>query len=114
MDGLEEQKYIEYNGELRLSDINLKVISSLERLSPFGEGNDEPLFLLKDVLLQKINDFSPIYSVQKNGVIIKAVVRSKSLRDKIKEAKRGNILYTPFVDVFRDVRSVMLEIKEVF
>jgi len=114
MDGLEEQKYIEYNGELRLSDINLKVISSLERLSPFGEGNDEPLFLLKDVLLQKINDLSPIYSVQKNGVIIKAVVRSKSLRDKIKEAKRGNILYTPFVDVFRDVRSVMLEIKEVF
>ncbi|MBQ1717608.1 MAG: single-stranded-DNA-specific exonuclease RecJ, partial [Bacteroidales bacterium] len=38
-----------YDGELRLTDITLDLISSLGMLEPFGTGNPAPVFLVRDV-----------------------------------------------------------------
>ena len=111
---LKKDNYVYYNGELKPEDINIKIISSLERLSPFGEENEEPLFLMKNVKIQKINNNAFIHFFQRDGFRIKGIIRSKNVRDKVASIKIGNILYTPFIDIFRGVRSVMIEIKEVF
>ncbi|MBU0625966.1 hypothetical protein KKG31_06320 [Patescibacteria group bacterium] len=33
---------------------NLETLADLEKLAPFGEGNQEPTFLLEDVVVDKI------------------------------------------------------------
>ncbi len=39
---------------LRAGDINLNDVSALEMLEPFGEGNPQPLFLLKNCVIESI------------------------------------------------------------
>ena len=40
--------------EADLNELSIKNISELERLQPFGTGNEEPLFLIKDVKIKQI------------------------------------------------------------
>jgi len=45
------QPTLTIDAELRLEDISLDLLRTLARLEPYGEGNREPLFLLRDVSL---------------------------------------------------------------
>ena len=40
--------------EVDLKELSIKNISELELLQPFGSGNEEPLFLIKDVKIKQI------------------------------------------------------------
>jgi len=44
-----------FDYELQLSDFDLKLIDTLELFEPFGADNQRPLFLVKDLALEKIN-----------------------------------------------------------
>jgi single-stranded-DNA-specific exonuclease len=42
---------LDYDAELSLSDINAELATWLDRLAPFGIGNPEPLFLIRNAIL---------------------------------------------------------------
>ncbi|MBT4988949.1 MAG: single-stranded-DNA-specific exonuclease RecJ [Rickettsiales bacterium] len=42
-----------YDMEIRLSDINLKLLDELQILEPLGKGNEEPIFLIKGLMVSK-------------------------------------------------------------
>jgi single-stranded-DNA-specific exonuclease len=43
-----------YDGEVLIEDLSLPLIADLQRLSPFGAGNPEPLFLLRNARAQQV------------------------------------------------------------
>jgi len=45
------------DAEMSLSDVNEELVSSILRLAPFGAGNEKPIFLLRDVLPERISRF---------------------------------------------------------
>ncbi|MCD6239720.1 MAG: single-stranded-DNA-specific exonuclease RecJ [Thermotogae bacterium] len=45
--------------EFHLSDINADVMEGLSKLSPYGHGNPEPTFLLKDMNIKSVHYFGP-------------------------------------------------------
>jgi single-stranded-DNA-specific exonuclease len=65
--------YSDYNsriivdGELKLIDINSDFISSLKILEPFGKGNEEPVFLTKNI---KPDSFSRFGKTRDHGKLI--------------------------------------------
>jgi len=51
------EKKIEVDLSLPLSDVTMNTWKLLERLSPFGIGNEKPLFEFRDVLVKEIRQF---------------------------------------------------------
>ncbi len=52
-----QTKYLRFTPDLTLSDladINLDLISELSTLEPFGQGNEEPIFLLRDFKINRV------------------------------------------------------------
>ena len=43
--------------ELKVGDVNRETILKIEKLAPFGMGNEKPIFIFRDVIPQKINRF---------------------------------------------------------
>lgn len=43
-----------YDGEVLIEDLSLPLLGDLQRLSPFGAGNPEPLFLLRNARAQQV------------------------------------------------------------
>ncbi len=52
-----KEEKILVDAELRLSDLNEDLKRELELLMPFGQGNPEPVFLFRDLSLEKISFF---------------------------------------------------------
>lgn len=46
-----------YDLPIHISQINTKLVDAIDRLQPFGEGNESPLFLLEDVQIKNPNIF---------------------------------------------------------
>lgn len=53
----ENSNVVFIDSEISLSDINYKVFDSIQKLGPFGIGNEEPKFLIKDILIKDIQKF---------------------------------------------------------
>ncbi len=43
-----------FDSIISLNDLNLELINSIDQLQPFGKGNPEPIFILKDVNIESI------------------------------------------------------------
>ena len=48
---------IKIDAEISLSDVNQMLINDLTRMSPFGTGNHQPIFLIKNVTPEKVELF---------------------------------------------------------
>ena len=48
------KKTIFYDSELSINQINNEFLKILDLMEPFGKGNEEPIFLIKDMLVEKI------------------------------------------------------------
>lgn len=44
-----------YDGEVLIEDLSPTIVADLQRLSPFGAGNPEPLFLLRNARVQQVS-----------------------------------------------------------
>ncbi|PID34544.1 MAG: hypothetical protein CR971_02705, partial [candidate division SR1 bacterium] len=49
------EKIIEIDTELLEKDINTDILQKIEKLAPFGEANPEPVFLLNDIAITKVD-----------------------------------------------------------
>ena len=43
-----------FDSVITVNDLNLDLINGIEQLQPFGKGNPEPVFILKDVIINSI------------------------------------------------------------
>ena len=43
-----------FDSVITTNDLNLDLINGIEQLQPFGKGNPEPIFILKDVIINSI------------------------------------------------------------
>lgn len=54
LEGLDLSPEVEVNAELSPKDINFDLIDDLRKMEPFGQGNKEPIFMLKNLIIQDL------------------------------------------------------------
>lgn len=62
------EKSIKYNNTLNLKETNLNLAKEMEALRPYGNGNEEPIFLFKNLNIKQINSYPKVTRIvfQKN------------------------------------------------
>lgn len=53
LEGIDLVEEIVVDGELLAEDIDFNLVEGLEKLKPFGEGNSEPIFLMKNLVVRE-------------------------------------------------------------
>lgn len=53
LEGIDLSEEIMVDGEVKAEEIDFNLVDSLEKLRPFGEGNSEPIFMLKNLIVQE-------------------------------------------------------------
>ena len=48
------EKVLYYDFQISVNQINEEFLNTLEYMEPFGKGNEEPIFLIKDIIIEKI------------------------------------------------------------
>ena len=56
--------------QLSLSDVNMKNWRELEKLAPFGLGNEKPVFFFKGVKIEKLKNIPIIDNLKASKVFI--------------------------------------------
>ena len=99
-------------------DIDVSTIESLSTLEPFGQGNEEPLFILTNVPIQKIYTLSDgkhlKMDIEYPHVKMNALYFNKgSLLDKYKDCSHLHLIGTLSVNTFRNIKSISFIVKDI-
>ena len=43
-----------YDSQLSVNQINNDLLNIIEKMEPYGKGNEEPQFLIKDIMIEKV------------------------------------------------------------
>ncbi|MFZ5982249.1 MAG: single-stranded-DNA-specific exonuclease RecJ [Patescibacteria group bacterium] len=54
LEGVNISKKIEADAEIRAEEIDWELVEDIEKMAPFGEGNREPVFILRGVLVEDV------------------------------------------------------------
>ena len=113
---------IKYDIELNLDDNNLKLMSELFRLKPFGSANESPIFYSEKVKVADIIYLSEGKHVklilQKEDLLLDALMWhkgdevSKNLEDIDLKKLWADIIYSPEINYYRE-KSVQLKIDKI-
>lgn len=52
LEGVDLSEEIKIDAEISAEDLNFDLVEGLEKLKPFGEGNREPIFLIKNIIVK--------------------------------------------------------------
>jgi len=104
------------DAQLRVAEITPDLLSDLDRLRPFGVGNEEPLFLLPDVRVAAI---SPIgaggrhlrFAVEEGGRRLSGVAFRRT-EIPVSASGRSDLLFAVQEHVYRGARSLQLLLKD--
>ena len=109
----------EADAEVFLQDMDVSVIEELDKLKPFGPGNPVPLFICRNVHIEKARN------VGKKNEHLKLVVSSMEtevdcigfrLAEKISSLKQGDcadLLFSPQINEWNGTRKVQLLLSDV-
>ncbi len=120
----DEQKipHIEYDMEIKLSDISRNFFNDIQKLQPYGQSNPQPVFVTRGVyniaatrlvgqtldhLRLEISDGSI------NGKMIGIAFGMKDFYEPLHEGKKVDICYTIEENVFRGYSSIQLHVKDI-
>tara|TARA_B100000963_G_scaffold359785_2_gene388181 strand:+ start:458 stop:2203 length:1746 start_codon:yes stop_codon:yes gene_type:complete len=71
------QKILYYDSQLSVNQINKEFLLMLEQMEPYGKGNEEPQFLIKDILIESVkvlkNKHLLIFFKNDLGLILKGI-----------------------------------------
>ena len=104
------------DAEVRVDDIHPALLADLELLRPFGAGNEEPLFLLRDVRVAAQapfggNDRHVRFDIPCGGRTLQGVAfRRKEIPSD--DSGRSDLLFAVEENVYRGVRSVRLLLRD--
>ena len=107
-----------YEAEVELSELTLPMAEELELLAPFGEGNPEPSFRTRGMLLRGIRRIGSTGSHIKATAVkadryIDLVAFAQGHRfDELNDMERCDAIYTPNVNRWNGMRSVQLRIRD--
>jgi len=98
--------------------LNLKNVEDLTVLEPWGNGNPQPLFCIRDSLIEQITPISEgkhlKLRLSKNGCVLDCVFFAKTLFDlALKPGDLVDVAFFPQINEFRGTRSVQLLLREV-
>ncbi len=106
------------DAELCPEDIDLNILDTINKMEPFGQDNEVPVFSMFDVILEDFkplgkekNHLSLIFS--KNGQKIKAVKWQENELNIPLNAK-CDIAFRLKLNVFNDIKSVQIELVDIY
>ena len=111
-----------FDSIITANDINLDLINGIEQLQPFGKGNPEPIFILKDVKIDSIkvikNKHLLIFFENDKGHKIKGICfnsKKTILGDYLEKFNQYNFLFscTVTLDKFTSEPTPQIIIKDI-
>lgn len=110
--------YIKIDAELKAKNINLKYAEDLKKLEPFGMGNPQPLFIIKDALIKESYSFSLAKHMRlnlvKEGVSLEAVgFNMGSFANSLKLGQKIFLLCSVDINEFRGNKKIQAKIKDI-
>ena len=108
---------IEIDSEVSPEDISYPSVTELERLAPFGQGNRQPVFCMKDALLAGVASMGDgrhsRLSVENSRMSFSAVWFGTSAQKLgFLNGDYADLVFTADINEFRGVRSVRLTLKD--
>ncbi len=107
--------------ELKSDEIDLNILDSINKLEPFGEKNEPPLFALFNVNLDEFkligkeqNHLRVVFSDLKNGGKKFQCVKWSEKEINIPLNSNCDIAFYPRLNVFNDVPNLQLELVDVY
>jgi len=103
------------DAQLRVAEITPGLLSDLDRLRPFGAGNEEPLFLLSNARVAAISRIGARgrhlrFAWRKTGGVFPAW-RSVGRRSRLRLG-RSDLLFAIHENIYRGARSIQLLLKD--
>ncbi|MFH0801143.1 MAG: single-stranded-DNA-specific exonuclease RecJ [bacterium] len=116
----EEKALLPVDMELSLEKVNFEILEDLQRLSPFGEGNPEPLFLSRKTVLSSLDQVG----ARKQHLRFRASQRGKNLKaiwfdngerlpDILPRANSYDLIHRIEEDNWNGRKDLVLKIKDV-
>ncbi len=104
------------DAELRVAGITPDLLSDLDRLRPFGVGNEEPLFLLSNVRVPAISRIGSggrhlRFTVEEDGRRLSGVAFRRT-EIPVSASGRSDLLFAVQENVYRGTRSLQLLLKD--
>ncbi|MDD3726255.1 MAG: DHHA1 domain-containing protein, partial [Candidatus Ratteibacteria bacterium] len=107
-----------YDCPLDIKELNPSTIEeAFEYLQPFGKGNPEPVFLCKDVHLEKVSIRNSSNSggiwLKKDDAIYETVLNG--FIDNIPHnIKKADVLYTPYLRKHNNLYRIILKVRKIY
>ena len=104
------------DAQLRVAQITPDLLSDLDRLRPFGVGNEEPLFLLPDVRVAAVSRIGAggrhlRFAVEEDGRRLSGVAFRRT-EIPASASGRSDLLFAVQENVYRGARSLQLLLKD--
>lgn len=122
----DKTKSINIDGQIAIKNLSLEFAESVEKLKPFGKGNEKPVFANKDVEIASVsmigkNKKTMKISFKQNGYYYNAIkFQAEDDYNYLKEkygdnllGKKIDILYYPDINEFRGQRSLQLKLIDI-
>jgi len=119
---IKESGSVEIDYELDQSDIEWDLLNGIIQMAPFGEGNAEPLFLLKDVTVSSMKTVGSTGShlklglrlIDKSGKINFVDAIGFGLGDfKVSPNDKIDVIFSIEENIWNNKRSLQLKIKDI-
>jgi len=104
------------DAQLRVAEITPDLLSDLDRLRPFGVGNEEPLFLLSNVRVASISRIGSggrhlRFAVEEDGRRLSGVAFRRA-EIPVSASGRSDLLFAVQENVYRGARSLQLLLRD--
>ncbi len=120
LENLDSRPTINIDGELFLSSVSRNLLSELDCLRPFGEGNPVPVFVSSNLDLaahpQAVgrNQNHLIFRVRQGSTEFKAIAFGRGRdRDELSQARKVSLAHTPRMNFFNGRMSIELHVKDI-
>lgn len=108
------------DSEVPLSYLSEKLVTDLDRLEPFGEGNEKPLFAAREVhpanlrVMGKNRNALKMDLYTKEGFTIPGIMFGEAdrLKEELSQKPYVNILYYPVINEWQGYRNLNVQIED--
>lgn len=118
LDGRKLVPCIEADLEIDSSFISADLIDTISRLEPFGEGNKNPLFITKNLILNNVrtmgqkNNHLKIFCENEQNKLFECVFWNHSELN-IPQGKTFDVVFYPKLNVFNGITTIQLDVQDI-